>query len=443
VSAEVDAAVALAHRREWAQVVATTAQATGDLDLAEECAQEAFAQALTVWPRSGIPDRPGAWLTQVARNRARDELRRRATLRRMLPMLVTDGAAPGPEAGFDDDRLRLIFTCCHPALSREAQAALTLRLVCGLSTGEVARAFLVSEATMAARITRAKKKIATARIPYRAPAPDELGERVGVVLEVVQLIFTTGHTAPAGPGLLRHDLLDRALDVGRLLHLLMPADAAVSAQLALMLLTDARTPARVSPDGRLLLLSEQDRTRWDAAQIEQGIALLVDALRREPPGRYALQAAIAAVHAEAPSWQATDWSEIVRLYDLLLSRWPSPVVALNRAVAIGVRDGPPAGLDALDLLSAEPALATYPYLSAARADFLRQLGRWTAAAEAYEEAIALSANDVERRFLVGRLDEVRGRTAGGAAVHESANSGDARPSNDDPPRRRVHGDSDL
>ncbi|WP_373310569.1 RNA polymerase sigma factor, partial [Asanoa iriomotensis] len=405
--AAVASAVALAHRREWAQVLATTAQACGDLDLAEESAQEAFAQALVVWPRTGVPDRPGAWLTQVARNRARDELRRRSALRRRLPLLVTDGFAVGPEAGLDDDRLRLIFTCCHPALSREAQAALTLRLVCGLSTPEVARAFLVSEPTMAARLTRAKKKIATARIPYRAPSPDQLGERVGVVLEVVQLIFTTGHTSPDGPRLLRHDLLDRALDLGRLLHLLMPGDAAVSASLALMLLVSARSSARLSPSGRLLLLSEQDRSQWDTASIEQGIALLVESLRRDAPGRYALQAAIAAVHAEAPSWPSTDWSEIVRLYDLLLAQWPSPVVALNRAVALGMRDGAVVGLSALEPLSTEPALATYPYLSASRADFLRQLGRWTEAASAYEEALALTSNDVERDFLLSRLASVR------------------------------------
>ncbi|MEV0719645.1 sigma-70 family RNA polymerase sigma factor [Asanoa sp. NPDC050611] len=392
-------------------MLATTAQACGDLDLAEECAQEAFAQALVVWPGSGIPDRPGAWLTQVARNRARDELRRRATFRRRLPLLVTSPVADGPEAGLDDDRLRLIFTCCHPALSREAQAALTLRLVCGLSTAEVARAFLVSEPTMAARITRAKKKIATARIPYRAPSPDQLGARVGVVLEVVQLIFTTGHTAPSGSDLVRHDLLDRALDLGRLLHLLMPSDAAVSASLALMLLVSARSAARVSPSGGLVLLSEQDRSRWDAGQIEQGIALLVDSLRRDAPGRYALQAAIAAVHAESPSWSATDWSEIVSLYDLLLAQWPSPVVALNRAVALGMRDGPAAGLAALEPLLGDPSLAIYPYLSAARADFLRQLRQWAAARTAYEEALALTSNDVEREFLLARLASVdrRGR----------------------------------
>ena len=270
MSEPVVAAVALAHRRDWGQVLATTAQLTGDLDLAEECTQEAFVRALAVWPRSGVPDRPGAWLTQVARNQARDELRRRAAFRRRMPLLVTGDPAPGPEDGLDDDRLRLIFTCCHPALSRPAQTALTLRLVCGLSTAEVARAFLVPEATMAARITRAKKKIAAARIPYRVPAADQLAERVTAVLDVVHLIFTTGHTAPTGPRLIRHDLLDRALDLGRLLHLLMPAQAEVTALLALMLLIDARSDTRVSGDGRMLLLSEQDRASWDHVAIEEG-----------------------------------------------------------------------------------------------------------------------------------------------------------------------------
>jgi RNA polymerase sigma factor (sigma-70 family) len=392
-------AVARAYRTEWARVLATTAQLTRDLDLAEECTQEAFARALRVWPSTGVPDRPGAWLTQVARNAALDDLRRRALLRERLPLLVTDEQAPEPDA----DRLRLIFTCCHPALSREAQAALTLRLVCGLTTAEVARAFLTSEATMAARITRAKKKIAAARIPYRTPAPEDLGERVGVVLEVVQLIFATGHTAPSGPRLMRADLLDRALDLGRMLRLLMPADADVAAQLALMLLIDARSAGRVAADGRMLLLEEQDRSRWDADRIREGVALLVESLRRGRPGRYALQAAIAAVHAESPSWAATDWTALVDLYDRLAEVWPTAVVRLNRAVAVGLRDGPQAGLDALASL---PALGAYPYLSAARADFLRRLGRREEALAAYREALALTGNETERRFLSDRVSRM-------------------------------------
>jgi RNA polymerase sigma factor (sigma-70 family) len=404
------AAVAEAHRRDWARVYAAAARLTRDLDLAEECAQDAYTQALRTWPRTGVPDRPGAWLTTTARNRALDLLRRESVLRRTLPLLVTDDSLPGPEDGFvEDERLRLIFTCCHPALSGDAQVALTLRLVCGLSTAEVARAFLVQEATMAARITRAKKKIAAARIPYRVPSPDQLGERVGAVLEVVHLIFTTGHAAPIGAELVRRDLVDSAIRLARLLHRLMPTDTEVAALLALLLLIDARSAGRVSATGRLLLLAEQDRSRWDARKIAEGVGLLTDALRRRPASRYAVEAAIAAVHAEAPSWAATDWAEIVGLYDVLLRLWPSPVVALNRAVAVGLRDGPRAGLDALAPLLDEPALAAYGYLSAARADFLRRLGRWSEAASAYDEALALTDNEVERAFLTERRAEVARR----------------------------------
>jgi len=407
MTADVVAAVAEAHRRDWAQVFAATARFTRDLDLAEECTQEAYAQALQTWPRTGIPDRPGAWLTTTARNRALDALRRESVLRRSLPLLVAE-PVPGPEDGFaSDDRLRLVFTCCHPALSRDAQVALTLRLVCGLSTVEVARAFLVQEATMAARITRAKKKIAAARIPYRAPSPEHLGERLDAVLGVVYLIFTTGHTAPTGTRLVRADLVDCAIGLARMLHLLMPREYEITALLALLLLVDARRDSRVSASGRLVLLAEQDRSRWDRAQIGEAAALVTEALRGRPPTRYAVEAAIAAVHAQAPSWAETDWTEIVGLYDVLRVLWSSPVVELNRAVAIGMRDGPAAGLDALAPLLAEPALATYGYLSAARADFLRRLGRLPEAAEAYEEALTLTDNEVERAFLAGRLSEVR------------------------------------
>jgi RNA polymerase sigma-70 factor (ECF subfamily) len=314
---------------------------------------------------------------------------------------------PDDGSAVADDRLRLVFTCCHPALSRDAQVALTLRLVCGLSTAEVARAFLVQESTMAARITRAKKKIVVCRIPYRVPSPDQLAERVSAVLEVVYLIFTTGHTAPVGAQLVRQDLVDSAVGLARMLHLLMPNDTEIRALLALLLLVDARRETRRSATGRLLLLSEQDRTRWDTRLISEGVALLTDALRRRPPTRYAVEAAIAAVHAEAPTWEDTAWSEIVALYDVLLQRWPSPVAELNRAVAIGLRDGPQAGLNALTPLLADPALATYSYLSAARADFLRRLHRWTEATEAYEEALTLTDNEVERKFLTERLAEVQ------------------------------------
>ena len=397
MTAEIVAAVAEAHRRDWAQVLATTARVTRDLDLAEECTQDAYAQALTVWPRDGVPSRPGAWLTRVARNRALDEMRREAAFRRRLPLLVTPPDGPG------DDRLRLIFTCCHPALSREAQVALTARLVCGLSTYEVARAFLLPESTMAARLTRAKKKIATARIPYRTPDHDEMGSRLDPVLEVVHLLYTTGHTAPIGPVLIRSDLTASAIHLARTLHLLMPRSAAVAALLALLLVTDARSAARVSASGALVLLPDQDRSRWNQPQIAEGVALLTDSLRREAPTRFAVEAAIAAVHAESPSWERTDWPEIVGLYDVLLRlTGDSPVVALNRAVAVGFRDGPQAGLDALAPLTAEPALATYAYLAAARADFLRLLGRRSEAAAAYDEALTLTDNEVERAFLTAR-----------------------------------------
>jgi RNA polymerase sigma-70 factor (ECF subfamily) len=394
------AAVADAHRREWARVLAATVRVTRDLDLAEECVQDAYARALSAW-QDGVPDNPAAWLTTAARNQALDALRRAATLQRKLPLLVEPG--PDGEDAFPDDRLRLVFTCCHPSLGLESQVALTLRLLCGLATAEVARAFLVQEATMAARLTRAKKKIAAARIPYRVPPLDELPARVDAVLTVVHLLFTTGHTAPAGASLQRPDLVERALDLARMLRLLLPDDADVAGLLALILLTDARRETRVAPDGRLLLLEEQDRSRWDGAAIGEGVALVREALRRRPPGRFALQAAIAAVHAEAPSWTDTDWREIVALYDLLADRWPSPVVALNRAVAIGLAHGPAAGLAALAPLAVEPQLARYGYLAAARADFLRRLGRAGEARLAYEEALLLTENEVERRFLASRL----------------------------------------
>jgi RNA polymerase sigma-70 factor (ECF subfamily) len=408
---EVAAAVADAHRREWAFVLAATARVTRDLDLAEECVQDAYARALTVWGERGIPQRPGAWLTTTARNRAMDELRRHATLRRSLPQLLVLSGDPesGPATAgedFPDDRLRLIFTCCHPALAEEAKVALTLRLLCGLTTAEVARAFLVGESAMAARITRAKKKIATARIPYQVPPADELPERIDAVLTVIHLLFTTGHTAPAGDDLVRRDLVERALDLARMLRTLLPGDAGVAGLLALVLLTDARRATRSADDGRLLLLAEQDRRRWDHAEIDEGLALVREALRPRPPGRFALMAAVAAVHAEAPSWQETDWREVVALYDLLVQIWPSPVVALNRAVALGFAEGPAAGLAAVEALAAEPQLAGYGYLAAARADFLRRLNRTAEARPAYQEALLLTGNAVERDFLADRLREL-------------------------------------
>ena len=400
------AAVAAAHRREWAFVLAATVRVTRDIDLAEECVQDAYARALATWAERGVPAKPGAWLTTVARRRALDLLRREVTLRRALPLLVDDEPAAAAGDPFPDDRLRLVFTCCHPSLATEAQVALTLRLLCGLSTAEVARAFLVAEPTMAARITRAKKKISTARIPYRMPSVADLPERTEAVLAVVHLLFTTGHTAPAGADLIRRDLVERALDLARMLWALLPGDADVAALLALILLTDARRETRVGPDGRLLLLAEQDRDRWDAAQIAEGIDLVEQALRRRPRSRHTLQAAIAAVHAQARSWADTDWGRVVDLYDTLAEVWPSPVVALNRAAALGFARGPEAGLAALEPLSAEPQLAGYGYLPAARAAFLGELGRVAEARQAYQEAILLTENAVEREFLAGRLAEL-------------------------------------
>jgi RNA polymerase sigma-70 factor (ECF subfamily) len=410
----VAAAVADAHRREWGFVLAATVRVTRDLDVAEECVQEAFAAALTDWRSNGVPARPGAWLTTAARRRALNVLRHRQVEHRYLPLLIEDDVLPGPGERLDDrpereipdDRLRLIVTCCHPALDRSAQVALTLRLMCGLSTAEVARAFLVSEPTMAARITRAKKKIAVARIPYRVPAADELPERIDAVLAVVHLLFTTGHTTPSGDDLVRRDLVERSVELARMLRALLPEDPAVAGLLALLLLTDARRETRTGTDGRLLLLEEQDRTRWDSRAIAEGAALVREALRARPPTRYALQAAIAAVHAESPSWHDTDWREIVALYDVLTRLWPSPVVALNRAVAVGFSQGAAAGLAALDELADEPQLAGYGYLPAARADFLRRLGRLGEARTAYDEALLLTENTVERDFLAGRLREL-------------------------------------
>jgi RNA polymerase sigma-70 factor, ECF subfamily len=417
-SAEVRGALAEAHRRQWAFVLAATVRLAGDLDIAEECVQDAFVAALTSWTQRGIPANPGAWLTATARRRALDALRRDQTLRRKLPLLVgtdpatsdpLDGAGEGEEADMSqlpDDRLRLIFTCCHPALAPEAQVALTLRLVCGLTTPEIARAFLVSEPTMAARITRAKKKIALARIPYRVPPAHELPDRLDAVLTVTHLLYTTGHTAPTGDQLVRADLVERSLDLARMLYTLMPDDREVRGLLALLLLTDARRVTRTAADGRLLLLEEQDRTRWDRQAIGEGRRLVDQALRRGRPGRFALQAAIAAVHAEAPSYADTDWPEVLGLYNLLLAVWPSPVVTLNRAVAVAMVQGPAAGLAALEEIADDPHLATYPYLAATRADLLRRLGRAQDAAQAYRTALTLANNAAEKDFLTRRLAEV-------------------------------------
>ena len=409
----VAAAVAEAHRTDWGFVLAATYRITRDLDAAEDCVQDSYSQALTTWAAKGIPDNPAAWLTLVARRRAIDLVRSNDRLRSRLPLLLDSVTAPGADQDaadgaqpIPDDRLRLIFTCCHPALPADARVALTLRLVCGLTTTEVARAFLIAEPTMAARITRAKKKIAAARIPYQVPPAGELPGRLAAVTDVIHLLFTTGHTAPAGESLQRRDLAERALNLARMLRLLLPSEPSVAGLLALILLTDARRHARITPDGHLLPLAEQDRSRWDRAEIGEGLSLVQAALRQRPPSRYALMAAITAVHAAAPRWEATDWQRIAELYDTLTGIWPSPVVTLNRAVALGQAQGPQAGLDALDALSAEPQLASYHYLPAARAEFLRRLHRTNEARLAYTEALMLAANQAERAFLAGRLSEL-------------------------------------
>ncbi|WP_285245558.1 DUF6596 domain-containing protein [Pseudarthrobacter sp. fls2-241-R2A-127] len=408
---EVAAAVADAHRREWAFVLAATVRVAGDIDAAEEAVQDAYASALSTWGGNGIPHNPGAWLTVTARRRALDMRRRAATAERALPKLLdrADNEGDGAEADdIPDDRLRLIFTCCHPALPPEARVALTLRLLCGLSTAEVARAFLVPEATMAARITRAKKKITAAGIPYRVPSSDELHERVDAVLSVVYLVYTTGHTAPAGADLIRRDLAERGVELARLLRELLPADPDVAGLLALVLLTEARRDARVDENQDLILLEDQDRSRWDKHAVTEGVTLLREALASRPPGRFALMAAIAAVHDESGSWSGTDWQEILGLYDLLMERWPSPVVRLNRAIALGFAVGPAEGLAELDVLGAEPQLARYQYLAAARGDFLVRLGRPEEARVAFQEALILTDNEAEQRFLRGRLGGLAG-----------------------------------
>jgi RNA polymerase sigma-70 factor (ECF subfamily) len=397
-----ESALAEAHRREWAFVLAATVRVTGDLDLAEECAQEAYVAALTTWGERGIPASPGAWLTTTARRKALDRLRRDATLRRKLPLLVEPEQAAQPAApeSVPDDRLRLLFTCCHPALSPEAQVALTLRLVCGVQTAEVASAFLVPEPTMAARITRAKKKIADARIPYRVPDPAELPERLDPVLTAVHLLFTTGHTAPSGDALVRSDLVDRALALARTLVELLPGEPEVRGLLGLLLLTSARDATRASADGSLVRLEAQDRTRWDQTAITEGLRHTAEALTTGGAGRFTLQAAIAGVHAAAPRAEDTDWPRIVALYDGLLLVWDSPVVALNRAVAVSFVAGPAVAIELVDELARDGRLSSYAYLPATRAHLLRELGRGGEAAQEYRAAAALTGNLREREFLL-------------------------------------------
>lgn len=393
-------AVETAYRGEWARVVSTLIRITGDWTLAEDCTAEAFESAMTRWAEDGVPRNPGAWLTTVAKNRALDRLRRRANEQRKLRevAIMEELDQPEPADEIADDRLRLIFTCCHPALALEARVALTLRTVAGLTTPEIASAFLVAEATMAQRIVRAKRKISNAGIPYRVPPLELLPERLGGVLAVLYLLFNEGYAASSGSVLVRTDLATEAIRLTRAVAQLMPEEPEVQGLLALMLLQHSRRETRVDTQGELVTLEEQDRGRWDAAAIAEGFALL-----RPARGRYQLQAAIAAVHASAASAETTDHQALLALYDLLVAQNPSPVVDLNRAIAIGLAHGWEAGLAALDRVE---GLDGYYLLPAARADMLRRLGRHDAAAIEYRRALTTVPTVPERRFLAKRLEQV-------------------------------------
>jgi RNA polymerase sigma-70 factor, ECF subfamily len=403
-------AVEAVYRTESRRVLATLIRLLGDFDLAEEALHEAFAAAVERWPRDGLPANPRAWLVSAGRFKAIDSLRRRARFDALI-----EGTSPADAAiedpvtwegeDVEDDRLRLIFTCCHPALPPDAQVALTLREVCGLTTEEIAHAFLTPAPTLAQRIVRAKAKIRDARIPYQVPTHAELPDRLDAVLRVVYLVFNEGYAASTGASLTRHDLSGEAIRLGRLLVDLLPEPEAVGL-LALMLLHDSRRAARTSPAGDLVLLDDQDRSLWNRAQITEGVALVERALASRRFGPYTLQAAIAAVHAQAPTAVATDWAQIVALYDLLVRADPSPVVELNRAVAVAMRDGPLAGLTLIDAILARGELGDYHLAHSARADLCRRLGRTVDARAAYQRALGLTRQAPVRRFLERRLDEL-------------------------------------
>jgi len=402
------------YRSDWGRIVATLIGLIGDFDLAEESAQEAFAAAVDQWRDSGVPEFPRAWIIQTARHKAIDRIRRKARFEEKVESYTTSGLVRTlEEPDYDtseipDDRLRLIFTCCHPALAPEAQVALTLRTLCGLETDEIARAFLVPATTMAQRLVRAKRKIRDAGIPYTVPETTDMAERIDAVLTVIYLVFNEGYAATRVGPLVRTDLCAEAIRLGRLVRSLMeplpPAEA--TALLALMLLHDARREARVDDAGDLIVLEEQDRSRWDRGQIAEALPLVEEAFRGRP-GPFALQAAIAAVHCHAARAQDTDWPQIVRLYDVLERVQPSPIVSLNRAVAVAMADGPVQALTLIDQLADDDDLANYHLLHAARADLLRRLGSPVEAAKSYQRALALVTNDSERRFLERRLREVQ------------------------------------
>ena len=409
------------YREEWRRVLATTVRLTGDFDLSEEAVQDAFVAALEQWPRDGAPASPYAWLVSTARNRVVDQLRKRARFAEKRAEMeqwaaLEPSAIDLSEAALVDDQLRLIFTCCHPALAVEAQVALTLRTVCGLTTEEIARCFLLPVSTMAQRLVRVKRKIRDARLPFAMPPRENLAERLDGVMLVVYLVFTEGYAATSGKVWIRHQLCEEAIRLGRLLCELIPTNPELRALLALMLLHDSRRMARSGPGEEIVTLEEQDRELWDRRQIAEGVPLLEAALRQGAVGEYALQAAIAALHARAQRAADTDWHQIARLYDRLLQRRPSPVVELNRAAAVAMAEGPSRGLALIDALEAKGELAGYYLLPAARADLLRREGRWREAAEAYRQALTLVANDPERRYLTRRLAEVEGLQSAGAGI---------------------------